>query len=144
MMVDSRTNTGSIGFVGLPLPAGLTASDVVVTADGRLLEAGRLDQPDRTEVTFDPAFLEALTAGQTFHWGVIVPSTGARGSANFETAARPSATPYGPVTLITHGAELWPFDFSVALDNPTFRTPPEYTALAEMVARAAGGFLVEG
>jgi len=43
MMVDSRTNTGSIGFVGLPLPAGLTASDVVVTADGRpLWEKGAL------------------------------------------------------------------------------------------------------
>ncbi|MCC6007963.1 MAG: tandem-95 repeat protein, partial [Rhodobacteraceae bacterium] len=134
-------NTGRI-FTGEGSLALSRGSSYVVTVDGNLVETGRLDDPERVEVSFDPAFLEMLTAGQSYHWGVRIPSTGARASSTFETAARPTETTYGPVTMITHGAEFWPADFSMLFGDEPFRTPPEYTAMAELIARAAGGGVV--
>ena len=135
---------------------------VTATAAGGLsnpdnwVEAGDSGNQKRTIVELDHVVRKALTAGQTFHWGVdLVKKTsgfaaslfGASyesqnifGSATFESAPVTATTPYSTVTVLTHGFQLGLL--ASFFDNGQFAQPPAFMDMAQLIVEAGGGGVV--
>ena len=127
---------------------------VTATADGGIsnpanwVESGPSGNTKRTVVELDPVYRKALTAGQTFYWGVdVVKKTGAEwesqsifGSSDFESAPVAASTPYASVTVLTHGFQLGLL--ASFFENGQFQQPPAFMDMAQLIVAASGGGVV--
>ena len=109
------------------------------------VESGPSGNTKRTVVELDPVYRKALTAGQTFYWGVdVVKKTGSEwksqsifDSASFESAPVTASAPYASVTVLTHGFQLGLL--ASFFENGQFQQPPAFMEMAQLIVAASGG-----